>query len=85
MMPRSIGILERSPEAAEKFDDEMGRALSQITEAPHRWAAGPRSTRRFLLRKFPFIVIYRQLASGVIQIIAVAHTSRKPGYWKSRL
>lgn len=77
--------LERSPKAAEKFDDEMDRALSQITEAPHRWAAGPRRTRRFLLRKFPFIVTYRQIASGVIQIIAVAHTSRKPGYWKSRL
>jgi hypothetical protein len=52
---------------------------------PQRWAAGPHSTSRFLLRKFPFTLIYRERPSGVIQIVAVAHTSRKPGYWKHRL
>src|SRR5208282_81027 len=77
--------LERSPDAAVNFDTEMVQALSQIVQAPHRWAAGPRSSRRILLRKFPFILIYRQLTSGDIQIVAVANTSRRPGYWKSRL
>jgi toxin ParE1/3/4 len=77
--------LERSPDAALKFDAEMDRALALIIQGPDRWAAGPHSTRRFLLRQFPFTVIYRQRPSGEIQIVAVAHTSRKPGYWKQRL
>jgi hypothetical protein len=34
---------------------------------------------------FPFILVYRQNIGGIIQILAVAHTSRKPGYWKGRL
>jgi len=76
--------LERSPDAALRFDAEVDRALAQIIAAPQRWAAGPHSTRRFLLRQFPFTLIYRD-RSSTIQIVAVAHTSRKPGYWKDRL
>jgi len=32
--------LERSPDAALKFDAEVEHALTQIVEAPERWAAG---------------------------------------------
>jgi plasmid stabilization system protein ParE len=77
--------VERSSDAALKFDAEVERALTQIIQAPQRWAAGPYSTRRFLLRQFPFTLIDRERPSSVIQIVAVAHTSRKPGYWKQRL
>ena len=76
--------LERSPDAALKFDAEVDRALAHILQAHQRWTCGPYSTRRFLLRQFPFIVIYRQLASAQIQIVAIAHTSRRPGYWMGR-
>jgi toxin ParE1/3/4 len=75
--------LERSPEAARAFDAEFERALREIARAPGRWARGAYETHRFLLRKFPFLVIYRGDTSTV-QILAVAHTSRKPGYWKNR-
>ena len=76
--------LERSSDAALKFDAEVDRALTQILSAPHRWAVGPHQTRKFLLRQFPFVLIYRERASGDIEVVAVAHTSRKPGYWKRR-
>jgi len=33
-----------------------------------------------VLRRFPFGVVYRVLA-GEIQVVAVAHHRRKPGYW----
>jgi toxin ParE1/3/4 len=77
--------LERSPDAALKFDAEVDRGLAQIIHSPQRWAASPHSTRRFLLRQFPFTLIYRERPAGEIQILAVAHTSRRPGYWKQRL
>lgn len=77
--------LARSPDAALKFDAEVDHALAQITFAPERWPVGPSGTRRFVLRKFPFILFYREQSSSKIQIVAVAHTSRKPGYWKERL
>jgi toxin ParE1/3/4 len=77
--------LERSPDAALKFDAEVQRGLTQILKAPRRWATGPHRTRKFLLRQFPFIVIYRERTPGKIQVIAIAHTSRRPGYWNQRL
>lgn len=77
--------LEQSPDAALRFDAEVERALTLILQAPHRWTMGPHSTRRFLLRHFPYILIYREIDSSRIQIVAVAHTSRKPRYWKQRL
>jgi toxin ParE1/3/4 len=77
--------LERSPDAARKFDAEVDRALAQILQAPQRWASGPHHTRKFLLRQFPFTLIYRERLLGDVQVVAVAHTSRKPGYWKRRL
>jgi len=76
---------ERSRDAALKFDAEVDRALAQILQTPRRWAVGSHSTRRFLLRQFPFILIYRERVDGSVQIVAVAHTSRKPGYWMTRL
>lgn len=77
--------LERSPDAALKFDAEVEHALAQIYGSPRRWAVGSHSTRRFLLRQFPFILIYRERPDGSIQIVAVAHTSRRPEYWAKRL
>jgi len=77
--------LQRNPDAALRFSAEVEHALAQIAEAPQRWAAAPLNTRRYLLRRFPFVLIYRELRSGHIQILAVAHTSRKPTYWKHRI
>jgi toxin ParE1/3/4 len=77
--------LERSPDAARKFDAGVESALTQVIEGPKRWAPGQFNTRRYLLRGFPFLLIYRERVPNSIQIIAFAHTSRKPGYWKERL
>jgi hypothetical protein len=42
------------------------------------------STRRFLLWRFPFAIIYSEQKS-VVTIWAVAHGSRLPEYWAGRL
>jgi toxin ParE1/3/4 len=40
--------------------------------------------RRFPLKHFRFLLIYREIGHD-IQVIALAHTSRKPYYWRDRL
>lgn len=77
--------LARSPDAALKFDAEVDNALQQILDNPRCWAGGTSHTRRYLLRKFPFLLIYREMPQNKIEIVAVAHTSRKPGFWKHRI
>jgi plasmid stabilization system protein ParE len=74
----------RSEASASKFASELAQAIRMIAEAPQRWPAGPYGTRKFLLHRFPFAVVYRELPS-VIQVLAVAHGHRRPGYWKTRI
>jgi toxin ParE1/3/4 len=76
--------LERSPDAALRFDSEVQRAIDEIAGAPQRWARASFGTRRFLLRGFPFLLIYRERTFDIIEIVAIAHTSRRPNYWKTR-
>lgn len=60
---------------------ELISAHSEIGELVQRTRG---LVRRVPLRHFPFFVIYRQQGDHV-QIVALAHTSRKPNYWRSRL
>ena len=74
---------ERNQTAADALLAELDRAVDLISEKPRQWPTYLHGTRHFLLRRFPFAVVYRELGDTV-QIVAVAHGRRKPGYWKSR-
>jgi plasmid stabilization system protein ParE len=73
----------RSPAAAGAFMEELDHAVQQVGDGPDRWATHLQGTRRYLLRRFPYLLVYRK-TSSIIQIVAVAHAKRKPGYWKGR-
>jgi plasmid stabilization system protein ParE len=75
---------ERSIRAAERFLAELDRAVDLIIEAPNRWPKYLHGTRRYVLLKFPYSVIYRA-SETQITIYAFAHAKRRPGYWKERL
>jgi len=76
---------------AEESLDIAIRFLERIDSLYHRIANHPRQfpdylqgTRRAVLDRFPFSIVFRE-SSDAIEIIAVAHARRKPGYWKARL
>jgi plasmid stabilization system protein ParE len=75
---------DRSARAGERFLDEIERAVDSITEAPNRWPKYLHGTRRYVLLKFPFSIIYRASEHRLV-VFAIAHAKRRPGYWKSRL
>lgn len=74
---------ERSIEAAKDFDAEFDRAISQIAANPERFPMCDVRHRYFLLRRFPFRIIYRVVNSDIL-VMAVAHGSRSPDYWTNR-
>ena len=55
-----------------------------IQANPHLYPRMSRNVRRSLLDRFPYAVYYVE-AREEIAILAVLHTSRKPGGWRSRL
>jgi plasmid stabilization system protein ParE len=75
---------ERSPLAADAFLAELDRAVERIAENPEMYPHYVRGTRRYLLQRFPFYLVYRQVGAK-LEIVAIAHGRRKPGYWKKRI
>jgi plasmid stabilization system protein ParE len=75
---------KRSPTAAAAFADEIDTAIAEIIRLPLAWPAYTHNTRRFLLRRFPYSVVYRVSESTTL-VVAVAHGHRRPGYWRDRL
>jgi len=68
-----------------EFYDAVVRATDLIREHP---AIGqsvelPPRYRQLVVDRFPFKVIYRERADD-IYIVAIAHSSRRPGYWRNR-
>jgi plasmid stabilization system protein ParE len=76
--------LDQNETAAIKFIAEIDRAIELVTGSPGRWPAGEHGTRKFVLQRFPYAIIYRGRESSV-QILAGAHGHRRPGYWKNRV
>ncbi len=74
---------ERSLEAANDFDAEIHTALSRIAEDPERFPFCDARHRFFLMRRFPFRIIYR-IRSNDLLVIAIAHAARAPDYWANR-
>ena len=74
---------ERSSSAATGFADEIDTAIAAIEQNPEAWPPHVHATRHYLLRRYPFSVVYRVEATRIL-VVAVAHGNRRPGYWKSR-
>ena len=74
----------RSQVAAVDFRDELKSALSRMRKAPNACSPYLHGTRRVLLDRFPYYVVFRERLHA-IQVIAIAHAKRRPGYWARRL
>jgi toxin ParE1/3/4 len=75
---------ERSTRAAERFYLELEKAHTAIQSSPETWAEYLYGKRRYRLKRYPYVVVFR-VAEHRIEVIAVAHGRRKPGYWRNRL
>jgi hypothetical protein len=80
-----IGYLERqAPGLGRRFFAEISRVESLIAEFPQAAAETRLGIRKRLLRKFRFSLLYSIEKRGVL-ILALAHHSRRPGYWVGRM
>jgi toxin ParE1/3/4 len=66
------------------FVVEFERAVQLIQKHPESGRFLGNRFRQVLTNRFPYAIIYLERDQNIF-VIAVAHTSRKPGYWKDRL
>lgn len=67
-----------------RFADEVERVVRLVLEHPELGSRLDDELRHFVLRRYPFSVVYA-VVSDVVYVVAVAHGSREPGYWRSRV
>lgn len=75
---------QRSSRAAERFLAEVKAVARTISRYPYRPPEFEAGSRRLRLRTFPYSVVYATRTDG-IEILAVAHGRRRPGYWRVRM
>lgn len=67
-----------------KFLKEIDEAIGKLRNFPQIGKPRGQRLRSFSMSRFPYDLVY-YLNNGEMVIIAVAHQSRRPHYWKSRL
>jgi len=74
---------QKQPGLALRFLDDLETALRRIQRHPHAYRQVAHGIRKCRVPYFPYGVIYRVRADH-IEIVAVMHLRRSPGYWKPR-
>lgn len=72
------------PGLGDDFAREVAVTISRILRYPEAWSKLSRRTRRCRTNRFPYAVVY-QVRRDPLLVVAVAHLSRKPSYWRHRL
>ena len=68
-----------------KFLLEVKNSIKRILSYPKSYQEIGQYSRRCLVQKFPYGIIYQcKKESSLILIVAIAHLHRKPDYWLSR-
>ena len=64
---------------------EVFDAIDHIERDAEAWQVfdGIGDERRFVLRRFPCVLIYLEMETEIV-ITAVVYGGREPGYWRSR-
>jgi plasmid stabilization system protein ParE len=74
----------RDASVAASFREELRHAVEAVASHPETWPRYARRARRYVFPRFPFSLVY-VLRDDRIEVLAVAHGRRRPGYWRSRL
>lgn len=73
-MSKSLGL---------EFTREVYNAIQNILQYPLAWTSLSQNTRRCILKRFPYGIIY-QIKEDMILIIAIMQLNKKPLYWNKR-
>lgn len=74
---------ERATGLGKQFLEEVQNTLLLIENHPHLGFPLTKSDRRMVVQRFPYAIIYT-VDKNQIEIHALMHLHRDPGYWQAR-
>lgn len=75
---------ERSPHLGDDFINEFERQVLRIAAMPTRWMTVRGDTRRALMKRFPYLILFRFVSESVIRVTVIKHERRHPAYGSNR-
>ena len=69
---------ERVPGLGGDFVDEFERQVLRIAAAPKHWMVIKHDVRRSLMKRFPYIIYFREIGLDRVRITVVKHERRHP-------
>ena len=73
----------QQPDLGKRFLASVEDAINRIELKPEIYLEAETGIRRCLTRTFPYGVLFR-IKPNEIEVSAVMHLHREPGYWKDR-
>ena len=81
----SAWYAERSDSAKQKFKLAVDAATARIVSGPDVLPKYSNGFHWVRVEKFQYIIVFRKRSTTEIVVVAVAHTSRRPAYWRHRI
>ena len=75
---------ERRCELGIRLLNSLDETLGRISIKPEIYRELEPGIRKTRLKTFPYALVYR-IRNDKVEIIAVMHVRRRPGYWKDRV
>ena len=75
---------EQSRNLGDDFINEFERQVLRIAAMPYRWMVVRGDTRRALMKRFPYLILFRVVNGEVIRITVIKHERRHPAFGVNR-
>lgn len=72
------------PGLGDEFYHLVVAGIRDIRLSPNRFPTYQTNTRRLRLKRFPYLIVYREGEASIL-IVAIAHGARRGGYWANRV
>lgn len=83
MVEAGLWYESQQDDLGKRFLTSVEDALKRILLNPELYALIEGDVRRCITKTFPFGVLFR-IKPDAIEIVAIMHLHREPGYWKDR-
>lgn len=71
------------PRLGAQFRDAVRATMERVNQYPRSGRPTAGGFRRAIVSGFPYDLVY-ELREGILEILAIAHHRRRPGYWRDR-
>ena len=74
---------EQQADLGKRFLSAVEESLTRISNFPEAFPIVANNIRQCKVTRFPYAIVYRSQVN-YIQVIAIAHSRRRPKYWSGR-